>query len=411
MAQTRFSNATLKKLTRGDWLDSRYPNLVFRVGERTRTWLFRLPRRPDGSRPGLKLGRFPDLDLVEAIKAYEIERGRLARKELPEDIHEQIKELEARLVALKRLAGGLVTFKALGERFLDEYVPKSGRPVTKMVHVRYRGLFANYAFPAWAERDAQNIDAGEIEALLSEMRPTAPAAANSLLKVLKTMYSWGMKRKLVSVNPCAFIAKRADNKRSRVLDRDEVLAAWHAFSGLENAAVGRALKLALLTMQRRSEVASMTWDEIAGEWWKLPEGRAKNGEPNLIYLAPIARGLLEEQGGDAKASRFVFPGIRRRDLPLIAGHLTTECHNVSAALLAAGKIRASFTVHDLRRTAATTVRSLEAPRRVVQRILNHRSRDVTDVYDLYAMKPEIRGVLTKWGEYVADLVGVTPAAG
>jgi len=411
MAQTRFSNATLKKLGRGDWIDPRYPNLVFRVGERARTWLFRLPRRPDGSRPGLKLGSFPGLDLESAVKAYEIERGRVARNEPLADPDARIRELKAELAALERLVGGLVTFKAFGGRFLDEYLPKTGKPLTKTVHKAYGSLLERYAYPAWGDRDVRAIEEGEIEAVIAEVRRATPVAANSLLKVLKTMYSWGMRKKLVTTNPCAFIAKLPENNRTRVLQAEEIRAAWNAFSGLGSARISRALKLTLVTMQRRSEVAGMEWSEIGGEWWTLPASRSKNGEPNMVYLPSLARDLLEAQRADATDCRFVFPGIRKRSLPLLASHLTVECGKVSAALLEAGKIRAGFTVHDLRRTGATTVRSNGAQRGVVQRILNHKSRTVTDIYDLYGMKPEIESVFTEWGHYLTDLLEIRPTAG
>ena len=52
------------------------------------------------------------------------------------------------------------------------------------------------------------------------------------------------------------------------------------------------------------------------------------------------------------------------------------------------------------------------PRRVekltVKTLLNHGRNDVTDVYDLYEMQPEIRSAMETWNDYLADLLGLKP---
>lgn len=406
MAKTRFTNANLKKLQPGDWTDPRYPNLVFRVGERARTWLFRPPRRADGSRPGIKLGRFPDLDATFAVKRYEDERARRARGELPPDLDERIRELEAELQALKRAAGKLVTFQHLAERFLEEYVPKSNIPLAPDTAAAYRQTLRDYALPHWADRDVEQMEEEEIEAVVNALAKKKVGQAARLLKVLKAMFSWGIRKKIVNVNPCTNIANVPVRRRSRILFPEEIRLAWESFPEAGETA-GRALRLLLLTMQRRSEVVEVPWAEIQNEWWHLPGGkRTKNRDPNLIYLGPLARGILDQCRAARPDSPYVFPTMRRADRPFNKSMITRGCQSVSQALVEAGKITKPFRTHDLRRTAATTLRSLGADRRVVQRMLNHKSVTVTDVYDLYGMKPEIQHAFTLWDQYIQDLVGI-----
>lgn len=410
MGQTRFTEKTMAKLKHGEWTDQRYPNLRFRVGKKARTWVYRPPRLPDGTRPGGKLGRYPDLNLEAAVRKYEAERGRLARGEPHPDVEKRIQELEAELRALKRLSGKLVTFGDLAERFLEEYLPKSGRPLAPRTRHRYSQLLRDHALPLWADSDVEQIEDTEVKALLAEIKKAGtPFAANHLLKLLKTVFSFGIKQKLTTVNPCATIAKLRDNERTRVLSPDELRLAWTAFSELNE--YGAALQLLAVTWQRRKEVAELPWSEIQGEWWSLPGTRTKNGKPNLIYLTPLARGILDRRRSCGEPSKYVFRGQVAKDQPVSDGHVYQLCREVSDRLLEAGEIQSPFHVHDLRRTAATLASSQGVNRRVVSRILNHGSKSVTDIYDLYSMQPEIQQAFTLWDEYLSDLLGVKPSVG
>ena len=158
MAKIRFTNDTLRKLQPGDWSDTRYPNLIFRVGQRARTWIFRPPRRADGSRPGTKLGRFPEINLETAVRMYDDEKGRIARGDAHPDPDQRIRELEAELQALKRASGRLMTFGDLAERFLSDYVPKSGRPLAPSTRRGYEHILRKFALPLWANRDVEQLE-------------------------------------------------------------------------------------------------------------------------------------------------------------------------------------------------------------------------------------------------------------
>jgi integrase len=50
------------------------------------------------------------------------------------------------------------------------------------------------------------------------------------------------------------------------------------------------VRLLILTMQRRQEVAEMDWSEIdlEAKTWILPPERAKNDEAYVVPLSPLA---------------------------------------------------------------------------------------------------------------------------
>ena len=69
-----------------------------------------------------------------------------------------------------------------------------------------------------------------------------------------------------------------------------------------------------------------------------------------------------------------------------------------------------WTLHDLRRTAATGMARLKIPPHVVDRTLNHTSgtiRGIAAIYNRFAYLDERRAALEAWGRYLNNLV--TPA--
>jgi integrase len=71
----------------------------------------------------------------------------------------------------------------------------------------------------------------------------------------------------------------------------------------------------------------------------------------------------------------------------------------------------NWTLHDLRRTAATGMARLNFPPHVVDKVLNHVSgtiRGVAAVYNRFEYLEERRAALEAWGRYVENLVA--PAA-
>ena len=68
---------------------------------------------------------------------------------------------------------------------------------------------------------------------------------------------------------------------------------------------------------------------------------------------------------------------------------------------------ASWTVHDLRRTAATGMAALGTPPHVVEAVLNHRSGargGLVAVYQHYQHREERKAALLGWGQKVVGLL-------
>jgi len=69
--------------------------------------------------------------------------------------------------------------------------------------------------------------------------------------------------------------------------------------------------MALVTGQRRGEIAGMKWAEISADGWKLPGERAKKGKGHLVPLSSLARDILD---GAPQIGELVFRS--HRDAPV-----------------------------------------------------------------------------------------------
>jgi integrase len=186
----------------------------------------------------------------------------------------------------------------------------------------------------------------------------------------------------------------------------------------ERVYVGRAvriaLELAMLTLQRRTEIAAMRRDELALEQgvWTIQGDRTKNDAAHLVPLPERALALVREAvelSDDAdNPSPFVFPSPRSRLKPISGGALTHALGDIYAALGIEGA-----TVHDLRRTGATAMASerLGVLPFVVSRVLNHKSDTgggaavTAQVYNVHQYAAEKRTALTAWEGLLLEIVG------
>src|SRR4051812_23016985 len=81
--------------------------------------------------------------------------------------------------------------------------------------------------------------------------------------------------------------------RDRVLTDAELSAVWTAASALPYP-FGPFFRMAILTLQRREEVAGMRWSEISSDMkvWTIPGPRMKNGRRHDLHLSEAAVEIL-----------------------------------------------------------------------------------------------------------------------
>jgi hypothetical protein len=140
----------------------------------------------------------------------------------------------------------------------------------------------------------------------------------------------------------------------------------------------------LLTAQRRDELAEAKRNEfdLDKALWTLPRERSKNDKEHFVHLSPLAVDILLglPQFGDGRLL-FTTNGA----MP-VSGFGRARARLAAAMLEETGASAPAiepFTLHDLRRTAATGMAGLGIAHEVVDRILNHTEEKISGVARIY----------------------------
>jgi integrase len=162
------------------------------------------------------------------------------------------------------------------------------------------------------------------------------------------------------------------------------------------------LRLLLLTLQRRGELALAEWREFAfkARTWTIPEAHAKSCKGHVVPLSEWAVEELQKLKVMAGGSRYVLPNADKTaaaDSKYITRSVARclerfEKHGVAA-----------FTAHDLRRTGRTGLAKLGVKTDIGERVLNHARERIEATYDVHGYIDEKREALEKWAKYLAKL--------
>lgn len=343
-------------------------------------WLYRY----QGKARRVTLGTYPQTSLAEAHA-----KQAQAEKKLEAGIDpgaEQISLQEA-----QRLAP---TVPALAYEYLERHAKPNKRSWREDDRILQKDIL-----PHWKHKKAKDIKRREVISLLEDIVDRgAPIQANRTLAVIRKMFNFALQRDIVQVSPCAGVkAPAQERQKDRVLNNDELRLFW---LGLEQARMTRlvklALKLQLLTAQRKGEVIAAEWNDISGDMWTIPANKNK-----LAHRVPLSRqalALLAELTTLTGNSRWLFPSVKGNAhlLPTSVDHALRINQPVFGIAL--------FTPHDLRRTGASHMTALGISRLVVQKILNHKESGITAVYDRHGYDQEKRKALDTWGRKLEAII-------
>ena len=389
--------------------DLRQAGLVLRItsnGARSFAYRFRHPH----SRKTLRatIGPYP---------ATTLEAARKRAKDMAAQVADGTNPIDARNA--EREAAPARTFQALADRYLKEHAERHKRP--RSAEEDRRNLTV-HVLPKWAKRDFRAIRRADvIEVIESIVSSGKHAAGNRVHSVISKIFSFAIDADLLEANPAARLRKRGVEKVGRrVLDDTEIRTFWRGIvvSPISRP-VGLALRLALLTAARASEIAGARKDEFQNldqleqAVWLVPSERAKNRMTHLIPLAPLAVETVKnaiELSGD---SEFVFPTRLSRDGPIDRHTLTVAMVRFAKSLKAptAKTWQQEIpTPHDLRRTVSTRLARMGIAKEIRDRALNHIAslRDPESRhYNLHEFQSEKRDAFSRWG---AELEGIIKPA-
>lgn len=262
---------------------------------------------------------------------------------------------------------------------------------------------------------ADAVKPSDCARLLDAVRVKHPTTANDLLRYLRAIFSFAIRRHLLDSSPVSAFTARLDaggkeESRTRALSLDELVALFAAIRAEPSFGGDNLLlvRLLLALCVRKGELVGARWSEIdldgkasAGPFWRLPADRSKTGASLDIPLVPQVVEWLRAAKIMAGASEWVFPA-RRRDPHARSGHVGRDTLNVAFSRLDLSKIEA-FTVHDLRRTARTHLAALGVAPHVAELCLNHKPRGVGAIYDRHSYFAERRAALQTWADLLVQM--------
>jgi integrase len=349
--------------------DAKLPSFGLRVSARTKTWTVMVDRQ---ARRRITIGRYP----VMGLQAARAEARRLMNAE-----------------ATTRSQPGItpITFSAALEKFIELHLSKNRRSTA----IERERVLRKYCEKRWRTRLLSDIPRSDVIAILDGLHKT-PIMANNTFGIIRLFFRWALRRGYLPHSPCeAMQAPYKKCSRDRVLNRDELRRIL--LTAGTSGTFGEIVTLLTLTGQRRGEIAAIrsSWINRDTMLLTIPRDVAKNGYEHQVPLTPVALSLLPDVEG------LLFPA---------RGHESRAFNGWSTSMDNFRKACGvqDFTLHDLRRTAATVMaEELDVLPHVIERLLNHITGTISPIGRIYnraKYMPEVRAALLAYEQHLRCLV-------
>lgn len=307
--QKKFTDKLIKNLKPKTYIyDLREPNSngfaarVFPSGEISWTFIYTF----QGRKRRMTLGKYSQQ--CSLAKARELHRDALkilASKKDPALEKQQEKDEARRCSTIKGL--------------IEEYIEKWAKP-RKRSSAEDERILNKDVKPSWGNLKAKDITRRDIILLLDKIKGRgSPIQANRTLACVRRMFNFAVEQDILQHTPCTAIkAPSKENRRDRVLTTTEIKNLWSALdknmeenkSTIHMSPLARlALKLQLITAQRKGEIIDAEWSEIdlVSGWWTIPAKKAKNGNAHRVFLSEFALDTLHQIKQLSENSPFLFP--------------------------------------------------------------------------------------------------------
>lgn len=362
--------------------DSLTPGLMLRISESgKKTWsvMYRVAGRGLGGNRGalrrITLGAYPFIDLKAARDGARAALDLADRGDDPSDTRKN--EL--------REKGGRV-FELVCARFVELH--------SKAHTVKWRDterLLNTYVVHEWKSKPLDSLNRGAVNDLLDTIvLKHGKGQAREVRKHLTTFFNWAVDRGLLIASPVAGMRRKdlAPVARERVLTMVELKNIWDAATQV-GYPFGTLTQLLILSAQRRSEIACLSSDWLLPDQnaFEVPASHYKTDRPQVVPMTKLAvsiiGGLPKWKGGNYLLS--TTAGRRP-----ISGFSKAKARIDKIAKVP------NWTLHDLRRSAATHMARLGVSQEHIERVLGHAIEGVAGTYNRYSYFDEKRSALETW---------------
>ena len=408
MAKQRATDTRVRSLKAKD---SRYDvwfegGLGIRVGTSgKRTWQTMIRQEIDAKvrQRRIFLGTYPKIGVAKANSLCASAREAVHKGENPAAVADGGAPRAPKHITDKFTVGILI----------DDYLRLYARP-NKRSADQDEAFLDREIRPRWGKRLATDISRRDVIEVLDEIVTRgSPVSANRVLAVTRKMFNWAVGRDRLPSSPCVAIERPVkETERDRSLTPDEIKSFWN---GLEDATIDTmlsfALKLLLVTGQRRTEVIGATWDEFdfKTRWWEIPAARTKAKRAHRVPLSDLALHLINDIWTEAGKpdSKYLF--VNKKTGKPYSPYSVSQGMRKSLNVMKLSDSPA--TPHDLRRTFSTRLGELGISQTIKGKLLNHSPVGVTSrVYDKFEYTTEKTTAMNAWGDRLREIVSDTPLA-
>lgn len=210
-----------------------------------------------------------------------------------------------------------------------------------------------------------------VEAIIARKSATGPAAANELLKLIRRLCRFAIRRQWLTVDPSAGVKPYATNPDGFYTWTEADIARFEDYHGIESKAV-LAMRLMLNTGAARQDIARMGWQNIKGERIEYRRGKTGGDVSLRLSLMPDLCEVLDR----APRDHMLFVSFGRQG----KGYNAETFGNWFKDQVIAAGLPANANSHGLRKAGATRLANAGATEFEVMAFLGHKTPDEARTY-------------------------------
>jgi len=386
MRKIKISKATVDRLALAgkgkqiDYFDAHLKGFGCRVSATAKTYF--VLKRVNGKLTRVTLGK------------HGIKTAEQARRDAIDTLSALGKGIDVNREKARSREKGITLAEVLDRYFIARQELKSRTVKT------YRDLLRLY-LSDWMEQPIEHITKEMVATRhLKVAKKAGKAAANNVMRTLRAIYNFAneLLDDSLPVNP----VKRLSNtrqwfsieRRQTIVNESDLPKWFKAVNRLENPTIRDYLLLLLFTGARRTETASLKWEDVDLESKTFVLTRTKNGKPLHLPMSDYIHQLFLDRH-ERRENDFVFPG------PGKTGHLIEPRKQMAKVTEQNG---IPFSLHDMRRTYTSTIDGIVGYYEL-KRLLNHsvKADDVTAGYVVKNIE-KLRPLMQKVTDHILNLV-------
>ena len=361
-----------------------------------KTWLFIYDF--EGKRRRMTLGQYPQISLKDAHQRHLKARSKLASGGDPaaSEIGNEVERRNApRVKDVVAEYQGYWQYKNLAETS----------------KTTYRATYDKELIPDLGNIRIAEVKRSDLRRILDRIIDRdAPILAKRAKSHIHRLFNYAVEMDYIPYNPCSGIKLPIkEQSRERYLNHDEIKAFWFGVDRCRFAPMYKlALKLQLVTGQRKGEICKARWSNV--EWenatWIIPEEDAKNRTRHTVFLSSLALEIIHKLHDQTGKTKFFLPSPKNFSKHVYPSSIDQALNRNFLKL----GINERFTPHDLRRTMGTNLDALTVPVDLIRGVLNHSlNRGVTAVYTQQTDTEGLKTAMEMWAVELRQILGL-PAA-